>query len=257
MALQPGITQPFLTAPQPRIVGLGVVHAGQAKPGVEAAGARLLGKHLRLLLQLVGLPGAGHRLHQVEHRRRGGRFGEQHPEVVAAAAAGIEQQGVVAPLPEGPPPGQGAGQIAAGPPIGAHSIEVVVVDVDAQPATGALLALGMEADQLGSVQAAAGEMARQLVEGHPILTAHLRHRQGHGLVGAAALAGLLGGEQRVLTPHIAAVHQALHGPIGQLAGALLPLLADDLLAGRHQRAIRCPTALSCPWRRTAAGAAAR
>jgi len=37
----------------------------------------------------------------------------------------------------------------------------MVVDVDAQPAAGALLDLGMEADQLGSVQSAAGEMARQ------------------------------------------------------------------------------------------------
>ena len=176
--------------------------------------------------------------------------------MVAAAAAGIKQQGVVAPLPEGPPPGQSAGQIAAGPHVGAHGIEVMVVDVDAQPAAGALLALGMEADQLGSVQAAAGEMARQLVESHPVLAAHLRHRQGHGFVGAAALAGLLGRKQRVLTPHIAAVDQALHGPVGQLAGALLPLLADDLLAGNHQRAFSCPTALSFPWPRTGAGAAA-
>ena len=93
------------------------------------------------------------------HRRRGDRFGEQHPEVVAAAAAGIKQQGVVAPLPEGPPPRQGAGQVAACPRVGADGIEVMVVGVDAQPAAGALLALGMEADQLGSVQAAAGEMA--------------------------------------------------------------------------------------------------
>ena len=107
------------------------------------------------------------------------------------------------------------------------------------------------------MQAAAGEMARQLVEGHPVLAAHLGHRQGHGLVGAAAIAGLLGGEQGVLAPHIAAIHQALHGPIGQFTGALLPLLANDLLAGRHRWAIRCPTALSCPWPPKAAGAAGR
>ena len=42
--------------------------------------------------------------------------------------------------------------------IGA-GVEVMVVD--GQPVAGALLALGMEAGQLGSVQLAAGEMARR------------------------------------------------------------------------------------------------
>jgi hypothetical protein len=109
----------------------------------------------------------------------------------------------------------------------------VVVDVDRQPAAGALLALGVQADQLGPVLAATGEVTRQFVEGHHVLAPHRGDGQRHGLVGAALLPGLVGGQQGVLTPHVPAVHQPGHGPFGQLAGAGLPLLADDRFTGRH------------------------
>ena len=69
----------------------------------------------------------------------------------------------------------------------------MVVTVDAQPAAGALLALGMEADQLGSVQSAAGDMARRRFT-------------------------------RRSMAHSASSRQRS-----------FPLLADDLLAGSHQR----------------------
>ena len=174
-------------------MGLGVVHAGQAEPGIEAAGFGGLGKDFRLLFQVVLLPGAGDRLDHGVHISGGGRLGQQHPQVEPPFAAGIEQQRVVAQGTEGLPPFHGPEQIAAGALVGVDSSKVVVVDVNGQPATGALLAFGMEANQLGAVLTAAGEMARQFIQGHPVLAAQLRGRQGHGLVAAPCLQGLMGG----------------------------------------------------------------
>jgi len=233
MALQLGLAQSLLAAPQAGVVGLGVVHPRQAKPGVEAAGFGLFGKNLRLLLQLVPLPGGGDRLHHRPHVGGGGGLGQEHPEVVAPLAAGIKQQRVVAPLRHQAPPLQGPRQVAAGPFGRPHRLQDVVMDVDRQQAAGALLALGVQADQLGPVLMAAGEVPHQFVEGHHVLAPHRGDGQRHGLVGAALLPGLVGGQQGVLTPNVLAVHQPGHGPFAQLAGASLPLLADDRFAGRH------------------------
>jgi hypothetical protein len=44
----------------------------------------------------------------------------------------------------------------------------------------------------------------------------------------------VGGQQGVLTPHVPAVPPASPWPFSQLAGAGLPLLADDRFAGRNR-----------------------
>lgn len=170
MALQPGIAQPFLAAPQPRIVELGVVHAGQAKPGVEAARATP--------------PPWG------PVRRTAPRGGSRRSRWNQAA-------GGRSPAPRRPATRPGRRPDCGGP---SHR--------------------------------------RPLHRGHGCrcrcpASGWCPPRSRHG--GRSAGVGAVGGWRN----GAAAVHQAHHGQVERFAAALLPLLADDLLAGSQQRGFSC------------------
>jgi hypothetical protein len=138
--------------------------------------------------------------------------------VITADTVAVDQQRVKALSPQTRRPLERGCEIGKGDLAGIDDVLVVKVDIDSEPLRGLVVADRVQPDQVRN--GSAGEVAFQFVQRHHVSTgaAPFLDRQHYDADLAVP--------QRILAPHVAAVDEVLHRPLGKLAAVPLPFFGD-------------------------------